>query len=389
MPISSSKLRIVLLGYIIRGPLGGLVWHHLQYVLGLKKLGHEVLFLEDSEDFASCYNPQTNEMTTNPGYGLKFIKEIFGRFGLTDQWAYYDTHENRWFGLSEKKVRNFCASADLILNLSGVNPLRPYTFQIPKRVLIDTDPVFTQIRHLTESESMIKAKQHTHFFSYGENIGQSYCTVPDDGFQWQPTRQPVVLEYWKESEGNPASAWTTVMQWDSYKTREFGGHTFGMKSKSFAPYVDLPGNSDERFALAIGSATAPTDLLINKGWQVLSSLTITETAEAYQQFIRQSKGEWSVAKEGYVISKSGWFSERSAGYLASGLPVVIQETGFSQVIKTGEGLLSFTTPDEAIAAIDNVNNNYKKHCKNAREIAEEYFKFDKVLNNLLQSSFSS
>ncbi len=389
MQILSSKLRIVLLGYIIRGPLGGLVWHHLQYALGFKKMGHEILFLEDSEDYPSCYDPQINEMTINPAYGLKFIKEIFDRFDMTDQWAYYHEHGKQWFGLSQKTVMDFCKRADLIINLSGINPVRDYTAQIPKRVLIDTDPVFTQVRHLTEIESQIKANQHTHFFSFGENIGQSFCSVPNDGFPWQTTRQPVVLDCWKMSEGNPTAAWTTVMQWDSYKTREYDGRSFGMKSNSFAPYIDLPEFTGESFELAIGSTSAPTDLLKKKGWKVLSSLTVTKTAETYQQFIRQSKGEWSVAKEGYVISNSGWFSERSAGYLASSLPVIVQDTGFSKFIETGNGLLSFSSLNEVVEAIEKINSNYTKHCKWAREIAEKYFDHNAVLNSLLDKIYTT
>ena len=219
---ASSRLRIVVLGYIVRGPLGGLVWHHLQYVLGLHLLGHEVLFLEDSDDYPSCYQPDSYEMSRDPAYGLQFIQQAFAPYGLSDKWAYYDAHELRWYGQTSTQVHRFIQSADVLLNLSGVNVLREVTLlQIPQRVLIDTDPAFTQIRHLSEPAAYTLATQHNHFFTFGENFGLPECSIPDDGFQWRATRQPVVLDLWPQSPGNSSQPWTTVMQWDSYRVREW------------------------------------------------------------------------------------------------------------------------------------------------------------------------
>jgi len=384
----ASSLRIVVAGYIVGGPLGGLVWHHLQYVIGLCKMGHEVLFVEDSNDYPSCYNPETNELSTNPQYGIGFIQTTFSRFNLSDQWAYFNAHSNTWLGQPEDKIKNYCADADIFLNLSGINPLREFFQKIPVRVFIDTDPVFTQIRHLTEPAAAKLAENHNRFFSFGENFGSTDCSIPDDKFLWNPTRQPVITDIWNQPPGNEKCKWTTVMQWDSYKVRAYNGKIFGMKSASFDPYLKLPQHTNDLLELAIGSATAPKEKLLQAGWLLTDPIAVTKTPESYQQFIVQSKGEWSVAKEGYVISKSGWFSERSTCYLASSRPVIVQDTGFSRFIQTGEGLFIFNTPEEAIAAIDEVNTNYNKHCKNARAVAEEYFRYDKVLHQLLQSSFS-
>ena len=382
-------MQIVVMGYIVRGPYGGLVWHHLQYVLGLKKLGHEVLFLEDSDNYPSCSNPFSAELTTDPSYGLQFIKDVFDHYDIRNNWAYCDSHTGTWHGLSREKVFSFCHSADIVLNISAINPLRDWWSKIPNRILIDTDPVFTQIRHLTNKHDNKIAQYHTAFFSFGENFGRPDCSIPDDGFNWKPTRQPVFLEAWKIANPNPNAKWTTVMQWDSYKERMFANRVFGMKSLSFCEFENLPRLiQTEHFELAIGSASAPVEKLKNDGWNVISSIVPTTTPWSYQNYIQQSKGEWSVAKQGYVSSKSGWFSERSTGYLASGRPVIVQDTGFSRFIKTGEGLLTFNTPEEAIAAVDKINSNYNKHCKDARTIAEEYFRYDNVLDHLLQSSFS-
>lgn len=379
-------MKILVLGYIVRGPLGGLAWHHLQYVLCLKHLGHSVLFLEDSDDFASCYDPSISELTTSPIYGLAFINKLFDQFNLKNNWSYYDAHTGNWFGLQKSKTLDFCRTADVLLNISGVNKLRQWWMNIPAKVFIDTDPGFVQIKHLTEINAMQLAEQHTCFFSFGENIGKSVCKIPQDGFHWLPTHQPVYLPAWNVSSCQNNAKWTTIMQWDSYKQKEYNGLVFGMKSSSFHEYFTLPQYfPKDQFELAIGSQTAPLSKLIQHGWGVISSLIPTKTAGKYQKYINSSKGEWSVAKQGYVTSNSGWFSERSLCYMASGKPVVVQDTGFSAFLPSESGILSFTTLNEAIEKIEKAESNYKFHCLKAREIVEEFFDGTHVLQNLLKS----
>jgi hypothetical protein len=370
-------------GYIVRGPVGGLVWHHLQYVLGLHQMGHQVLFIEYSDEYPSCYNPQTHKFSDDPSYGLSFIQKVFAAFGLESKWAYFHQSSNQWYGKGKSEVYAFIKGADLLLNLSGMNPVAEIYLTIPKRIFLDTDPAFTQIRHLTEPEAINLARQHSHFFSFGENIGKEECIIPDDGFNWQPTRQPVVINAWPFTPGDKQAKWTTVMQWDSYKVRQYDGRTFGMKSSCFDSYLNMPQSINDHMELAIGSATAPREKLKQAGWDITDPLSVTQTHNTYQQYIRQSKGEWSVAKHGYVISRSGWFSERSAGYLASGRPVVVQDTGFSDVLETGKGLMAFSSLEESVEAIEKINLDYQLHSRAARELAEEYFRADKVLNAIL------
>src|SRR5262249_19266661 len=200
---------------------------------------------------------------------------------------------------------------------------------IPVRVLVDEDPAFTQIRHLTEDAARQRAFLHTVFFSFAENIGDPRCTVPDDGLPWQPTRQPLVLDTLAVTAPPPRGKFTTVMLWDSYPARTYRGERYGMKSDSFMPYLDLPSRVGHVFSLAVGSATAPRAQLRAHGWEVLDSRRPTRTIETYHRYLRASKAEWSVAKHGYVATRSGWFSERSVAYLACGRPVVVQDTGFS------------------------------------------------------------
>jgi hypothetical protein len=387
-PEEVSRLRIIVLGLIVRYPLGGHTWQPLQYVMGLARLGHDVYFVEDSGDHALCYNPLTYTTDTDATYGLQFATRTFDEVGLGDRWTYYDAPTSRWLGPCADRMSDVCNSADLLLNLSGVNSLRPWLMQIPARAFIDTDPVFTQIHHLDDSAVRDLALQHTSFLSFGENFGSPQSTIPDDGLPWQPTRQPIVLDAWSATPGPAQGKFTTVMQWSSYPALEYNGMRYGMKSDSFVPYADLPERVGHILELAVaGVPEAPPALLQGKGWELRDPRESTNEPWAYQRYIRDSKAEFSVAKHGYVVCRSGWFSgERSACYLASGRPVVTQETGFSDWLQSAGGVIPFSTPKEAIAGIEEINNRYEFHCQAARAIAEEYFDARQVLTDLLERS---
>ena len=387
---SSDRLRIIVLGYIVRCPLGGMAWHHLQYVMGLAQLGHDVYFVEDSDDRPwCCYDPARGVTDTDPTYGLQFATRTFKRVGLGDRWAYHDAHTSGWFGPGADHILDICAGADLLLNLSCANPLRPWLMEIPVRTLIDTDPVFTQIRNLTDPVRRTRSCQHTTFLSFGENIGLRRSAIPDDGLPWQATRQPVVLDAWPVTPGPTNGKFTTVMQWDSYSAREHHGRRYGMKSDSFGPYMHLPEEAGRIFELAVSSRSTPRPLLRSKGWVVRNSLEPTRDPWTYQCYLQQSKAEFSVAKHGYVISRSGWFSERSAAYLASGRPVLIQDTGFSDWLPRGAGVIPFSTPEEALAGVEEINSRYEFHCRAARALAEAYFDARNVLSRLLACAMNS
>ncbi len=385
----SSRLRVIVLGYLVRGPLGGIAWHHLQYVLGLARLGHDVFFFEDSDDYPSCYDPSRNAMDRDPTYGLDFATRAFARLGLGSRWAYYDAHHTTWLGPAADSSLRMCASADLLLNLSAVNPVRPWMEQIPVRALVDTDPVFTQVRHLTDPRARERAERHTTFFSYGENVGQPGCTIPADGFLWQPTRQPIVSDAWSPTRGSCNAPLTTVMLWDSYPSADYSGTHFGMKRESFEPYLNLPALSGQVFELALGSRREPRERLSSYGWTVLDPREPTKDPWTYQDFIRRSKAEFSVAKHGYVVSQSGWFSERSAAYLASGRPVVVQDTGFSRWLHAESGVLAFNDLTEALSQLQTLDATYEHQCRSARAVAEAYFDSATVLTRLLDAAVSS
>lgn len=388
MTRSASSLRIVVLGYVVRGPLAGHTWHHLQYVRGLADLGHEVWFLEDSDDYASCYDPAQQIVTADPSYGLAYAQRVFERMGMGQRWAYYDAMQQRWHGPSGERMPAICRDADLLINVSGVNVLRPWVARIPHRVLIDTDPVFMQVDILNDGPRRQFAESHTAFFTFGESFGLPGCTMPDDGLPWQPTRQPVLLDAWAPTPGRPDGRYTTVMLWDSYDVREWNGRTFGMKSQEMERVLDMPARCGPRFEMALGGPTAPHNRLAALGWHTADPLAITCDPWDYQAYIRQSKAEFSVAKHGYVASASGWFSERSASYMALGRPVVVQDTGFSRHLPTGEGLLAFTTLDEAVAAVGEIDAHYNRHVEAARAVIESHFDARQVLARLVEQALA-
>jgi hypothetical protein len=361
-------------------------WHHLHYLLGLKRLGFDVFFFEDSEDYPSCYDPTSFQLTENYAYGVAYAHACFERLDLADKWAYFDAHTNTWVGPCAAKAADLARSADILINVSGANPIRPWLAEIPCRVLIDTDPAFTQIRNLCDPVFRRRSEAHTHFFSFGENIAGGPAEIPNDGFHWRPTRQPVVLAAWPESAPPHEGAFSTVMQWDSYQALDYGGKTFGMKSAAFADYLHLPASTKTTLELALG--TAPRAELAAAGWRLVDSLEVTRTPWTFQSYVQASRGEFSIAKHGYVVTRCGWFSERSANYLAAGRPVVVQDTGFTAWLEADAGVLAFSSPAQAAERLQAVEVDYELHALAARGIVNSYFASDTVLSRLVEECWA-
>jgi len=385
---AASRLHIAVQGYVVRGPLGGMVWSNLQYLRGLARLGHDVYFVEDSDDHPCCYDPERGETGVDPSYGLRFAERVFRRIGFGGRWAYHDAHAGSWCGPDAKQVVARCADADLLLDLCGVNPPRGWTERIPRRVLVDQDPAFTQIRHLTQAPARERALAHDAFFSFGANIGRPGCSVPDDGLPWRPTRQPVVLDEGRLAPARSRGLFSTVMQWESYAPAQYEGRRFGMKSASFLPYLDLPAAAGRVFELALGGARAPREVLVARGWRLRDPVPLSRDPWSYERYLRASRAEFSVAKHGYVVSRSGWFSERSVAYLALGRPALVQETGFTDWLPSGKGLLAFRTPDEAVAGVEAILCDGASHARAARELAEAHFESGRVLEELIEAAFA-
>lgn len=378
--VRESKLRIIVLGYVVRRPLGGGTWPTLQYALGLLQLGHDVYFLEDSDDYESCYDPSRHVTDCDPSFGLRYAAGVFSRTELAERWAYHDAHTKTWHGPRGADMVALCKDADLVINVSGINPMRPWLGQIPRRVYIDTDPGFEQIRQQDSPSRRALALAHNVFFTLGENIPTGDAvSLPDMGIPWMATRQPVVLDCWPVTPVPSDGKFTTVMLWDSYEPREYGDLKLGMKSASFEPFWELPKRSSASLELAVGGPNVPRDRLREHGWSVIHALEPTRDPWTYQNYMQQSVGEFTIAKQGYVATRCGWFSERSAHYLASGRAVITQDTGFSKVLPTGQGLFAFDNPDSAIAALEAVASDPQRHGDSARQVAAEYFDAKRVL----------
>lgn len=379
----SSALRIVVTGLIAQYPMGGMTWHYLQYVLGLARLGHEVYYIEDTGQWP--YQPSADGLAKDCAFNVDYLGTLMARFGLENRWAYRFPWHSQWFGLPEATRKRAIETADLLINVSGTLE-HPEEYRSAKvMAYVDTDPVFTQVKIASGNDYFRKLiEQHDVLFSFGEHQSEH---TPQTGHDWIPTRQPVVLEEWQPQPGH-REVFTTVMNWSSYKPLEFQGKAYGQKDIEFKRFMDLPelvAPTVLELAAAQGKEQKlPKELLVHKGWRLVDPREVCADLDGYRDYVRSSKAEWSVAKNGYVVGQSGWFSCRSACYLAAGRPVVLQETGFSKVLPVGEGLLSFSTPAEAREGIRQVEADYDRHSRAARAIAEECLDSDKVLSHLVE-----
>jgi hypothetical protein len=376
-----TALKIVCSGLLIRHPLGGHSWHHLQYLVGLRRLGHEVTYFEDYGWPNSCYDPARGEMTGDAGYGIAYLLKLLRSHGIEDCWCYL-AEDGAYYGMPRERLAQLCRECDVYFNLSGVNWI-PELEQCQRRVLVDTDPVFTQIGGHGMGGPF---SRYYALFTYGENVHRPGCDMPTGGACWLPTRQPVVLDLWPMEAGDTSASLTTVVNWSAYGDREHEGRVYGQKDREFEPFYSLPRDTAEVMEMTVSAPAAVRERLIGGGWRLADPLEITRDPWTYQRYLRASRAEFGVAKHGYVSTKCGWFSDRSSAYLATGRPVIVQDTGFSEFLPCGEGLLAYRSPDEAVAAIRHLHDDYDVHCRTARAVAEEYFDARRVLTDLLERS---
>ena len=410
---SDQSLRIIVTGLIAQHPsLGGVAWDYLQYPAGLLQQGHDVFYFEDSGEWPYTLDggPSGQDwVARDPAANVKHLASVMERFGLGDRWAYRFPLGPRWYGMTDDKRQDVLRSADLLLNISGTLEHPEQYREVKRLAYIDSDPVFTQIKLTLGGDHVEFVKRvavHDVHFSFGEALG---LAVPETTYVWHPTRQPILLDEWHPTSPRGES-YTTVMSWTSYKPLRYDGVTYGQKDVEFERFLRLPALAQPaRLEVAVGGLQhaewesspadrAPddgpaqgdppsaADLLHRNGWTVVDPLRRCSGLDSYRQYIENSKGEWSVAKQGYVKGQSGWFSCRSACYLAAGRPVIVQDTGFGVALPVGEGILPFSTPEEAASAIREVEADYNRHAKAARAIAEGYFESRTVLTRLIEAS---
>jgi hypothetical protein len=353
---------------------GGAVWVVLQYLLGLRRLGYDVFFVEpvDSEDLASSRN-------------ARYCDRVMRRFGFEGRWAVVQPRSKETVGLSRSELRAIARRADVLINILGKLTDPDVLDHVPSRVYLDVDPVFVQMWNAVDGIDL-RMDAHTHFVTVADAIGDPACPIPTCGRTWIPTLPPVVLGKWPVADGLKDDALTTVAKWRGYPIVEHAGVKYGSKVHSLRPLMDLPTRTDQRFRLALAihaDETRDLTALHDNGWELLDPRSVAGSPDDYRRFIQGSKAEFGIAKSGYVISRSGWFSDRSACYLASGRPVIAQDTGFGRRLPTGQGLFAFTDADDVVHAIDELKADYSSHRSAARQIAEEFFDSDRVLRALL------
>jgi hypothetical protein len=387
--VSREKLTIVVGGYIVAFPLGGMTWHHLNYLLGLHELGHEVWFLEDSGAYSYPYNPTTWQVGPDPTYGIEYLQNTFTEYGLPPgRWCYYSQLWDTHYGLRKEELDDLLKRADLLLCVSGVTPMRPDRPRPRRTAVIDTDPVFTQLRMTDDPALVDYYKQFDVTATFGTEIGKAHCPLPTHGFDWVPTNQPMALNHWPVVPV-PSRRFTTIGKWEHSDDRHvtFAGKKYlSSKGVEWFKLLDLP--SQQPWDLTLGMQGTPTDVrerFESHGWRFTDAEAASISPRAFGDFIRASAGELTVAKEIYSGLPSGWFSDRSSAYLASGRPVVAQASGFDRWLPTGQGLFSFTTRDDAAAALNAIDRDYTAHSQAARAIAETHLDANVVLPRLIDN----
>jgi hypothetical protein len=380
----AKRGRVVVLHFVAQMPMAGIAWQALQYLVGLEKLGFEAWYVENHG--ANPYDPRISSVVTECDYNVAYLRATLERFGLADRWAYWDAINDVYHGLSRERVFTLLKEADALINLCGSTRLRDEHMACPVRIMVDTDPVYEQIKYAkADLAARAYLDAHTHFFTYGENVGGPGWIVPLCGIPWKPTRPPVVLDLWPQAQGQP-ECFSTIATWENKgKDIAFDGESYvWSKHVNFMRFLDLPQRTRECFTMAMLPPSAEVEAMVSgQGWKLIDPRPISATLDDYSDFIRSSRGEFTVAKDIYVRPKSGWFSDRSVCYLASGRPVVTMATGFSRFYPVGEGLFEYADTAGAVAAIGAIGADYQRHAKAARRLAAEFFASDRVVGTMM------
>jgi hypothetical protein len=379
--------KIVLLGMMSRHPVAGVIWQTLHYLLGFERLGYEVYYVEAAGHQPSAMLGDADDRYRSVA-AAAFIRAVMHRFDLDHRWAFHALHhDGRCYGMSEPELVQLYGSADLIVNLHGCTIPRAEHSRTGRLVFLETDPVALQIE-LAESlpHTIAYLEPHVAFFTFGENIGQPGCRIPTtERFQFRPTRQPVVGDLW-DTPAAGGSTFTTLGNWaQGWRDIVFNGEVYHWsKHHEFLKFLDVPRRTGQRFELALSRCDTESRVLLEAhGWAVRDALTLSTDLDAYRSYIQASRGEYTVAKDQNVRLRSGWFSDRSATYLAAGKPVITQDTGFGDHLPTGQGLFAFSSLDDINQAVAAINDDYDRHCRAARAIAHDYFGHEAVLGKLL------
>jgi hypothetical protein len=384
----APKGKIIVFGIMFWFPLAGVTYQFLHYLIALRRLGYDPYYIEDSGRW--IYDPGLNDLSPDATGNVEAVVPILEAHGFGQRWAFRGNYpEGRCYGMEADQILRLYREADAFLNVTGGQELREEHMACGRRVYVETDPVAAQIKLVQGDAATLAALQgHDTHFSFGGNFGAPDCRVPLQQFKWLPTVQPVVLDLWPQvSDGRPnGAAYNTIATWENTgKDVVYEGETYyWSKDREFMKFIDLPRRRQVPFELAVGVEPPVRQLLESNRWRISDPFDVSVNVDSYRDFIRHSRGEFTVAKDQNIRLRSGWFSDRSACYLAAGRPVINQDTAFGSYLPTGRGLFAFQTMDDILTAVDAIETDYSGHCRAAREIAEEYFAAEKVLASLMQ-----
>jgi hypothetical protein len=372
-------------GFIGKWPVAGMSLYNLHYILGLQALGYEVHYIERQNVPEECYDPEANAVTDDPRYALAYLGRLLPRFGISgDRFSFID-RQDRCHGSGWSALRAALAQADFLLTLADATWFGELE-RCPRRGFVDGDPLFTQVAMVQAEEPLATALAHYDtLFTYGIRMGRPDCTIPAAGRTWLPARPVVETRLWDPTPAAGPLPVSTLMNWSAWKDITFEGRVYGHKNREFERFIDLPRRTAQPFALAVGGP-APKERLRAHGWQLVDPLAVTKTMEAYPAFIASSRADFGIAKHAYVASRSGWFSDRSACYLAAGRPVLHQDTGLGDWLPTGEGVLLFSDVEGVLEALGRLDADYERHARAARRIAEDHFEAAKVVGRMLDEA---
>ncbi len=379
------KMKVIVFGILFWYPLAGVTYQFLHYLIGLRRLGYDVYYVEDSGRYV--YDPEINDFSPDASGNIRAIAPILEAYGFRDRWAFRGHYPGgTCYGMSEGELLRLYREADACLNVTGAQELREEHMTIPRRIYVESDPFACQVKVASGDEATIAALGAHHvLFSFGENLGADDCLAPIQRFQWLPTRQPVVMDLWDAPMQSGGSRYTTITTWhnEGKEVMYQGEKYYWTKDREFMRFIELPRLCSAPFEIALGRDEALWRMLEGYGWHPVDSLPVSRDIESYRQHIQGSRGEMTVARDQYVRPRTGWFSDRSACYLASSRPVITQETGFSKYLPTGQGLFGFATMEEILAAVEAIEKDYLGNCQAAMDIAQEYFAAEKVLASLM------
>jgi hypothetical protein len=366
---------------------GGEAWVRLSWALGLRRLGFETYFVEELTS-TSCVDRSGLPVAFPASANRAHFETVVTDFGLDQHASLLCDGGREWSGLGLAEIRELAAGAALLVNISGHLTTEEIVCGPRTRLYLDLDPGFTQAWH-ADAGLDYEIAGHDHYATVGLNLGRPGCAIPDCGIDWIPTLPPVLLECWPVT---PAQAgpprFTTVASWRSpFGQLELDGRTMGLKHHQFRRLIELPERvAGATFELALEihpGDDADREALESHGWAIVEPRAVAATPLGFRDYVSASTAEFSVAQGVYVESGSGWFSDRTAAYLAAGRPALVQDTAIGADLRPDEGLLTFSTPDEAVAGAERIAADPAAHAAAARRFAEQHLDSDLVIARLL------